>query len=723
MALAWNLAPFTFFFSFWVFAWQLPFSPAIDGLICCPWRCVAIRVVGEIPSNNAMLSFGCQFNGTGSLHGLLWVKMCTVVTAWRTKPPQIIRGLPTFVGYCLSLSPVTLTYSRLVTKHMSLAYRNMFYPMKHLASTQEAKILTGQLNDKSTADTPAERRNRTREMLVNGELKRRGLYTEEELRYLIELVEGESELRSTAALVLAHFLHNTPSEFTLSTASIASAVAKSTGLAYMLDEAEAGTLNLFKEIKPTELVMGAEIGSGTEASVFKATWEGKDVAVKRFRGIPSTSQFQREVSIMSLVQHPNLLRCYGGYSDTKKDEYFLVMDLMVSDVHAALHSDPLVASRAAGSASPPPQQRRTSRAVLAAVASHTTIDGKRVWNMGYPQILKLALQTARGMEYLHDCNLIHRDLKSVNLLMDDDFNAKVCDFGLSRIIAPKTKNMTGNVGTVSWIAPEVFEKQPYDAKADVYSFGVVMWELYTRQIPFQDMNTFEIPTAVIKGDRPAIPKDCPKEYAKLMQLCWSKKPAKRPTFAKIVKSLLKISKDFGMDSPLAASFSGSSISSPAPLLHRNGFGQSQSASAIIRPTATSAAFAKDPAYPLNFSTSSLEESVTTSSSNSNSEQENGAPAKNTLPPSSTLSSGASSGPTGRVPSPLAISGPILPPSSASSSAAGAFPRRRTASSAASSRSLKTQSSPHFINPSIKNKTARNSTEFSQVSEVPETGAT
>ena len=550
---------------------------------------------------------------------------------------------------------------------MSLAYRNMFYPMKHLASPDEAKILTAQLTDKGS-ESPGERRNRTREMLLNGELLKRGLYVEEELKYLIDMIETEGELRRTAAKALSHFVHSPPSEFTLSIETIGSAISKSrTGLAYMLDEAEAGSFTLFKEIKPTEVEFGEEIGSGTEACVFKAKWDTKPIAVKKFRGIPSTTQFQRELSIMSLVQHPNLLRCYGGYSDTKKDEYYLVMDLMETDVHQALHSGP-------SNSSPPGSLSRSERSPSPGPRQVVPVaKGKRTWEIRYPQMLKIALHTARGLEYLHECNLIHRDLKSVNLLIDENYNAKVCDFGLSRVVAPKNQNMTGNVGTVSWIAPEVFEKQPYDAKADVYSFGIVMWELYTKQVPFQDLNTFEIPIAVIKGERPTVPKDCPKEYAKLMQLCWHKKPSKRPTFQKIVKTLLKLSKEFGADA---------TPGSPAPALHRAGVGFSQSAT-ILRRGET----------PLAVSTSSLEESATTSSSRSEEDAEN--------------------------------KGKSIHSAKIPVSAIASFPRRRTASSAAiggggSDKADKASSSPNLHK---KHGTIRGSMELSKApaDPIPEEG--
>jgi len=600
------------------------------------------------------------------------------------EPPFAACGCPT----CLVCLESAL--NRLITRHMSIAYRNMLYPMKHLASPEEAKILTAQLLEKTT-ETPAERRHRMREMLLNGELIKRGLYVEEELRFLIEMIETENDVRRTAAKTLSHFVHSSPSEFTLSIESIGSAISKSkAGLAYMLDEAEAGAFTLFKEIKPSELEFGEEIGSGTEASVFKAKWDTLSIAVKKFRGIPSTQQFQRELSIMSLVQHPNLLRCYGGYSDTKKDEYYLVMDLMDTDVHAALHSATLPIASRADNGSASSLKDGESRLRAASGGSHSS-PAKRSWEIRYPQMLKIALHTARGLEYLHECNLIHRDLKSVNLLIDENFNAKVCDFGLSRVVAPKNQNMTGNVGTVSWIAPEVFEKQPYDAKADVYSFGVVMWELFTKQVPFQDMNTFEIPMAVIKGERPPIPKDCPKEYYKLMQLCWHKKPSKRPTFPKIVKTLLKLSKDI-----LITEFAPTS---PSPSLVRASPQFSQSAT-LLRSRESSF---------LNVSGSSLEESATTSSSKSEDDAEKAAAAAAANGGAGQVSNGTSTGP-----------GPGIKPFSSKvphNASIASFPRRRTASSANVGENFKSSSSPNMKH---KQGTMRGSGEFKAASpSIPE----
>ena len=124
---------------------------------------------------------------------------------------------------------------------------------------------------------------------------------------------------------------------------------------------------------------------------------------------------------------------------------------------------------------------------------------------------KMALQAAQGMCYLHaqDLGIIHRDLKSHNLLVGDSFEVKVADFGLTVVrnkvadtissTASYAKNGEGAEaedeeegafygirGTPQWMAPEVMEGQRYNEKVDVYSFGIVLTEIFTRQMPFAD---------------------------------------------------------------------------------------------------------------------------------------------------------------------------------------------------------------------------------------------
>jgi len=166
--------------------------------------------------------------------------------------------------------------------------------------------------------------------------------------------------------------------------------------------------------------------------------------------------------------------------------------------------------------------------------------------------IKLAMDIAEGMAFLHSRNIIHRDLKSVNVLLSlsDPITAKVCDFGLSRVMDTTCK-MTGNVGTVAWIAPEVFQNKKYSEKCDIYSYGVILYELMTHLIPFKEVNAFRIPSAVVKGQRPAFPPNmsqlAPKAYIELMKACWNPNPQKRPSFVQILQRLGDMATPIPMD--------------------------------------------------------------------------------------------------------------------------------------------------------------------------------
>jgi len=113
------------------------------------------------------------------------------------------------------------------------------------------------------------------------------------------------------------------------------------------------------------------------------------------------------------------------------------------------------------------------------------------------------------------------------------FEVKICDFGLSRVI-DRNQPMTANIGTVCWVAPEIFNnKKLYTEKADVYSYGIILWELLARKMPFEDEEAFSIPLLVSKGKRPKMPKELPKGWEKLIKLSWNQKPLKRPPFDEI----------------------------------------------------------------------------------------------------------------------------------------------------------------------------------------------
>jgi serine/threonine protein kinase len=152
--------------------------------------------------------------------------------------------------------------------------------------------------------------------------------------------------------------------------------------------------------------------------------------------------------------------------------------------------------------------------------------------------MQAATEIARAMEYLHACNVLHRDLKPGNVLIDQDGRAIVCDFGLSRTAS---EVMTAETGTPHWMAPELFATrgQPtasYDCKADVFSFGVILYELVKQRVPFDDCHILQAGARVLKGERASLD-GLPDGVKSLISRCWEQKPANRPSMRQVVMDL------------------------------------------------------------------------------------------------------------------------------------------------------------------------------------------
>eukprot|EP00878_Enallax_costatus_P017272 GHUV01018140.1.p1 GENE.GHUV01018140.1~~GHUV01018140.1.p1 ORF type:complete len:339 (+),score=92.76 GHUV01018140.1:890-1906(+) len=154
--------------------------------------------------------------------------------------------------------------------------------------------------------------------------------------------------------------------------------------------------------------------------------------------------------------------------------------------------------------------------------------------------LQMALDVARGMNYLHTSNpaIVHRDLKSPNLLVDRDWTVKVCDFGLSRVKSATFLTSKSHGGTPEWMAPEILRNEPSDERADVYSFGVVLYELVTNQEPWTSLNPMQVVGAVgFAGQRLSLPPGLDPKVAGIINSCWASKAADRPSFTQVLEAL------------------------------------------------------------------------------------------------------------------------------------------------------------------------------------------
>ncbi|RLN60571.1 hypothetical protein BBJ29_002832 [Phytophthora kernoviae] len=163
---------------------------------------------------------------------------------------------------------------------------------------------------------------------------------------------------------------------------------------------------------------------------------------------------------------------------------------------------------------------------------------------------KIARDISCGLEYLHGLNLtvVHRDLKSKNVLIGDNFEVKLGDFGVSRMRHDE-ETMTSGVGTAYWTAPEVLAGQKYSEKADVYSLGVVLAELDTGELPFYDartsdgdkMEVIHILHLVVSGKlQPSFSLDCPEDVRKLALACLNPMPDNRPTAKDVMNELIRL---------------------------------------------------------------------------------------------------------------------------------------------------------------------------------------
>jgi tRNA A-37 threonylcarbamoyl transferase component Bud32 len=260
-----------------------------------------------------------------------------------------------------------------------------------------------------------------------------------------------------------------------------------------------------KELKISEIQWGKRIGRGSFGEVYSATWRGTNVAVKKLSvhnlDREVLKEIFREVTIMRGLRHPNVLQFLGACTEPP-DVYIVIEFMPKGSLYQIIHDKTIA--------------------------------------LPWDRIRTIAIDAARGMSYLHNSDpiIIHRDLKSQNLLVDDNWRVKVCDFGLSRIYKDTQSTKMTACGTPCWTAPEVLRRNRYTVKADVYSFGVVLWEMITREEPFKGMPPFQVILLVgTQGQRPDIPNYCPPQYAQLIEDCWQEDPDKRPSFEDIITRL------------------------------------------------------------------------------------------------------------------------------------------------------------------------------------------
>ncbi|WVZ87062.1 hypothetical protein U9M48_033757 [Paspalum notatum var. saurae] len=266
------------------------------------------------------------------------------------------------------------------------------------------------------------------------------------------------------------------------------------------------------EISWEELDLKERVGSGSFGTVYRADWNGSDVAVKVLMdqdvGEAQLKEFLREIAIMKRVRHPNVVLFMGAV--TKCPHLSIVTEYL---------------------------PRGSLFRLINKAANGEMLDLKRR--------LRMALDVAKGINYLHCLNppIVHWDLKTPNMLVDKNWSVKVGDFGLSRFKANTFLSSKSVAGTPEWMAPEFLRGEPSNEKCDVYSFGVILWELLTMQQPWSGLGPAQVVGAVaFQNRRLPIPKDTSPVLTALVESCWDDDPRQRPSFSSIVDTLKKLLK-------------------------------------------------------------------------------------------------------------------------------------------------------------------------------------
>ena len=265
----------------------------------------------------------------------------------------------------------------------------------------------------------------------------------------------------------------------------------------------------------SDLEFGEIVGQGSSCTVYQGRYRDRPVAIKVMKRNSKDGfmrEFNREVQTLSKLRHPNLVALVGACMG---ERCCIVTEFCAGGTLFQL--------------------------------LHERKDIKLSWK----QRVKFAKDIAEGMAYLHAVSppIIHRDLKSLNLLLAEAVNGpedvstvKITDFGVSRLVTDEM--MTGFIGTCHWMAPEILTAQPYGLPSDVYSYGIVLWEILARETPYKGVNPNVIPYHVTnlrkRPDLHCIANSCPKEIKEIMNMCWDQEPSARPTFQQIIQMLGKI---------------------------------------------------------------------------------------------------------------------------------------------------------------------------------------
>eukprot|EP01117_Protostelium_nocturnum_P011066 TRINITY_DN4014_c0_g1_i1.p1 TRINITY_DN4014_c0_g1~~TRINITY_DN4014_c0_g1_i1.p1 ORF type:complete len:1508 (-),score=396.84 TRINITY_DN4014_c0_g1_i1:57-4580(-) len=273
------------------------------------------------------------------------------------------------------------------------------------------------------------------------------------------------------------------------------------------DDNYALELVLKSDVMLKDVTIGNCIGEGHFGSVYVGEWNNTQVALKSLKGEADVmNKWLEEVSLLSKLNHPNVVRLLGIYN--ANEIFYMVLEFYErGSLDSFLRKD-----------------ENASR-------------------LNVSDLVFMGIEVSKGMIYLESKGIIHRDLGARNLLVteaDGKFCVKISDFGMSRetnFYETKDKKIP-----FRWAAPELIQFSQSSFKADVWSYGATLWEIFSKgEIPWRSYTNKQVVEIVVDQkkhlEKPAM---CPDDVYQVMEQCFEYDPKNRPTFQDIYGRMLKI---------------------------------------------------------------------------------------------------------------------------------------------------------------------------------------
>lgn len=273
-------------------------------------------------------------------------------------------------------------------------------------------------------------------------------------------------------------------------------------------------LSVFEDLK--------HIANGSNSNVYLGSFQNQKVIVKMIMQDVVNDQvtqheFDIEYGMLARIDHKNIIKVLGSGSVPRR---FIVIEYL-----------------SGGSLFQLLNKYQTKPSLAQRLFRKPTFT--------YSQLLDRAKEMVNALLYMHqNCNggatIIHRDLKPDNVGFAADGTLKLFDFGLVTCVRKTTSkhetyNMTGNTGSLRYMAPEVALKLPYTEKVDVYSFSIMLWQMARDRVPFNGWSKAEFMKGVVYNkQRPKLDKTWPLAFSSLLSNCWDHNPEVRPSFSEIL---------------------------------------------------------------------------------------------------------------------------------------------------------------------------------------------